>query len=271
MSEFHDPELRQQLGRLSGPYPDDNAAFAAWQRRVGQAHRRRAMAWTTGAAMSLVFGVVGAAALQGQVKHSTAPQKSLETSSIVSTTIADTRAKPVTTDSTTPPVMPAIVAPTQITTPTSEATSETAVVAPDATDTSGTTPPATTHKGQGGTSGSQGTPTAPTQAPPPTTDGHDSQSVTQKVTSIGGTITIRQDRDQLTVIDISPAAGFQGHQSGSPGHGVAVTFTSATHRSDISVFVYHGKLVPKVTEKTVTHEGSVPTTDHSGGSGDNGA
>ena len=46
MSEFHDPDLRQQLGRLSGPYPDDNAAFAAWQRRVGQARRRRAMAWT---------------------------------------------------------------------------------------------------------------------------------------------------------------------------------------------------------------------------------
>ena len=48
MSEFHDPELRQELGRLSGPYPDDNEAFAAWQRRVGQARRRRAVAWTTG-------------------------------------------------------------------------------------------------------------------------------------------------------------------------------------------------------------------------------
>ena len=56
MSEFHDPDLRQQLGRLSGPYPDDNAAFAAWQRRVGQARRRRAMAWTTGAALSLIVG-----------------------------------------------------------------------------------------------------------------------------------------------------------------------------------------------------------------------
>ncbi len=270
MSEFHDPELRQQLGRLSGPYPDDNAAFAAWQRRVGQVRRRRAMAWTTGVAMSLVFGVVGAAALQGQVKHSTAPQKSLETSSSVSTTVADTRAKPVTTDSTVPSATPAVIAPAQITTPTSDATAETVVVAPDAPDTSGTTPPVSSHKGQGGSSGSQGTPTAPTQATPTTTDGHDSHSVTQKVTSIGGTITIRQDRDQLTVIDISPAAGFQGHQSGFPGHGVGVTFTSATHRSDISVFVYHGKLIPKVTEKTDTHEESVPTTDHSG-SGDNGA
>ena len=43
MSDFHDPDLRQELGRLSGPYPDDNAAFAAWQRRVGQVRRRRAV------------------------------------------------------------------------------------------------------------------------------------------------------------------------------------------------------------------------------------
>jgi hypothetical protein len=269
MSEFHDPELRQQLGRLSGPYPDDNAAFAAWQRRVGQVRRRRAMAWTTGAAMSLVLGVVGAAALQGQVKHSSVPQKSLETSSSVSTSVADTRAEPVTTVSTTPSVTvtaPIALLPVQDTT----AAPETAVIAPDVPDANPTSPPATTHKGQGGSSGSQGTPTAPTQATPPTTDGHDSHSATQKVTSIGGTITVRQDRDQLTVIDISPATGFQGHQGSFPGPGVAVTFTSATHRSDISVFVYHGKLIPKVIEKTETHEESVPTTDHSS-SGDNGA
>jgi len=267
MSEFHDPELRQQLGRLSGPFPDDNAAFAAWQRRVGQARRRRAMAWTTGAAMALVLGVVGAAALQGQVKHSTVPQKSLETSSSVSTSVADTRAKPVTTDSSAPLVPPAIIALNPDTTPTSEATVETAVITPDATEAGATPPPATTRKGQGGSSGSHGTPTAPTQAGPTTTDGHDSHSVTQKVASIGGTITVRQDKDELTIIDVSPAAGFQVHQSGFSGHGVEVTFTSATHRSDISVFVYHGRIIPKVTEKTETHEESVPTTDHAGDNG----
>ena len=70
MSEFHDPDLRQQLGRLSGPYPDDNAAFAAWQRRVGQARRRRAMAWTTAAALSLIVGTVAVAALQSPTQHS---------------------------------------------------------------------------------------------------------------------------------------------------------------------------------------------------------
>ena len=267
MSEFHDPELRQQLGRLSGPYPDDNAAFVAWQRRVGQVRRRRAMAWTTGAAMSLVLGVVGAAAMQGQVKHSTVPQKSLEPSSSVSSSVDDTRAKSVTTESAAPTLAPVVIAPTQDTTVTSAASTETEVATPDPSVGEATTPPATTHKSQGGTSGSQGTPTAPTQATPPTTDGHDSHSVTQKVSSIGGTITVRQDKGDLTVIDISPATGFQGHQSGFPGHGVGVTFTSATHRSDISVFVYHGKIIPKVTEKNDTHEESVPTTDH-GGNGD---
>jgi hypothetical protein len=225
------------------------------------------MAWTTGAAMSLVLGVVGAAALQGQVKHSTVPQKSLESSSTVSSTVADTRAKPATTVSTAAPVTPMVIAPTQITTPVSEASTETEVATPDPSVDAATAPPATTHKNQGGSSVPQVTPATPTQATPPITDNPDSHSVTQKVDSIGGTITVRQDRDRLTVIDISPADGFQGNQSGFPGHGVAVTFTSATHRSDISVFVYHGKIIPKVTEKTETHGESVPTTDH-GTSGD---
>ena len=78
---------------------------------------------------------------------------------------------------------------------------------------------------------------------------------------------LRQDNDRLTVIDISPATGFQGHPSGYPDHGVGITFTSATHRSDISVFVYHGKIVLKVIEKNDTHGESVPTTDQ-GATGD---
>ena len=90
MSEFHDPDLRHELGRLSGPYPDDNAAFAAWERRVGQARRRRAMAWTTGAALSLIVGTVAVAALQSPTQHSVVPQKSSETSAELSVSVATT-------------------------------------------------------------------------------------------------------------------------------------------------------------------------------------
>ncbi len=267
MSEFHDPELRQQLGRLSGPYPDDNAAFAAWQRRVGQVRRRRAMAWTTGAAMSLVLGVVGVAALQGRQAHSNVSQKSVESTSSVSTSVDDSHAKPVTTVSTAPPATLAI-APTQMTTPISEGTVETAVVAPDATDPAATTPETSTHKARGGTSGTTAKTTTPTQPSPPTTDSHNSHGATQKIDSTGGSITVQQDKDQLTVIDVTPASGFQAHQSGHYGHGVFVTFTSGSHESDISVSVYHGKLIPKVTEHTHMHGDSVPTTDPSGGGGD---
>src|SRR6185295_13284167 len=82
MSEFHDPDLRQELGRLSGPYPDDNVAFEAWQRRVGQVRRRRVMAWTTAAALSLVVGTVGVAALQSPGRHSLVPSKAGESTEV---------------------------------------------------------------------------------------------------------------------------------------------------------------------------------------------
>ena len=122
MSEFHDPDLRDELGRLSGPYPDDNVAFAAWQRRVGQARRRRSVAWITGAAMALIVATVGVAALQKPTRHSLVPGKSAETSplftstpttekresstteSIAAVTSAPTTLAPVTTTSTAPEV-----------------------------------------------------------------------------------------------------------------------------------------------------------------------
>src|SRR5258706_8459025 len=101
MSEFHDPELRQKLGRLSGSYPDDNAAFAAWQRRVGQVRRRRAVAWTSAAALSLIVAVIAAAAIQGPGRHSLVPGKDAAESSVKApTTVATTHAKSLTTEST---------------------------------------------------------------------------------------------------------------------------------------------------------------------------
>ncbi|MGZ4738866.1 MAG: hypothetical protein ACXVLM_06495 [Ilumatobacteraceae bacterium] len=274
MSEFHDPELRQQLGRLSGPYPDDNAAFAVWQRRVGQVRRRRAMAWTTGAAMSLIVGVVGVAALQGRQTHSNVSQKSVESTSSVSTSVDDSRDKSVTTVSTAPPTTSVSIALMPDTTPTADGTVETAVIAPIATDPTATTPETSTHEGQGAPSTTTAkkakttTTTQSTQPSAPTTDGNDSHNATQKIDSVGGSITVRQDKDQLTVIDVTPSSGFQAHQSGHYGNEVFVTFTSSSHESDISVFVYHGKIIPKVSEQTHVHGQSVPTTEPSGGGGD---
>ncbi|MGZ4771906.1 MAG: hypothetical protein ACXV3B_04415, partial [Ilumatobacteraceae bacterium] len=70
------------------------------------------------------------------------------------------------------------------------------------------------------------------------------------------------------VIDVTPAGGFEAHQSGHYSHGLLVTFTSASHESDITVIVYHGKIIPKVSEQAHTHGESVPTTEPSSGSGD---
>ena len=96
MSEFHDPELRQELGRLSGPYPDENAAFIAWQRRVGQVRRRRAVAMTTGAAMSLIVAVIAVAALQGAPRGAVVPaqQNASETTVRVVTSMCRTCSSP---------------------------------------------------------------------------------------------------------------------------------------------------------------------------------
>ena len=93
MSEFHDPDLRQELGRLSGPYPDDNAAFAAWQRRVGQVRRRRIVAWTATAALALVVGTVAVAAVQSPRRHTVVPGKSADSSVDVTLKITSTAAE----------------------------------------------------------------------------------------------------------------------------------------------------------------------------------
>ena len=44
MSEFEDRELAERLGRASGAFPDENAAYATVWRGVRRAKRRRALA-----------------------------------------------------------------------------------------------------------------------------------------------------------------------------------------------------------------------------------
>ncbi|MEY2401715.1 MAG: hypothetical protein QOJ08_1826, partial [Ilumatobacteraceae bacterium] len=192
MSEFHDPELRQQLGRLSGPYPDDNAAFAAWQRRVVQARRRRAVAWVTGAAMSLIVATVAVAALQSPTRHSLVPSESTESSAEPTVSVAEAD-EPSTVETT----MPETSAPTTDapeTTPSSEVAMEASPPADDGAIAGGAQPSGSSNKGQG-------TPAAP---PAPAVDAN-----TQTFTSVGGTVTVRLDGDRLTVVATNASAGFR--------------------------------------------------------------
>lgn len=247
MSEFHDPELRQQLGRLSGPYPDDNEALAAWQRRVGQARRRRAVAWTTGAALSLVMATVGAAALQSPARHSVVPQKSSESSDDVNSSIATTEADEPSTVET----LPDTSAPTSAV----DTTPSTEIVDTSAPEAEGNEGPGS----QGGTK-NHGTPTTPSAG-----------AQTQTFHSVGGSITVTIAGDELVITAVNPAAGFKQHESDTSGRKVGVTFSSSTHRSEITVRLSNGAMKQDINESDA-HEESVPNDtaegDSSEGHGD---
>ena len=247
MSEFHDPDLRQELGRLSGPYPDDNVAFAAWQRRLGQVRRRRVVAWTSAAALSLVVSTVGVAALQSPGRHSLVPSKAGDTSTEVTVSIATTEHVATTAESTEPEA-------SEVTTLAPDTTASTEAVEPSVPETEA---PASGEQPAGGSS------KGPSAQPP-----LGSQSATRTFSSIGGSITVRHDGDQLTIVSTGPAAGFHGEQDEHSGSRVEVTFKSDNHQSQITVKLENGVMKPTVSEKSDgksdNHDTTVPG-DSSGG------
>jgi hypothetical protein len=251
MSEFHDPELRQQLGRLSGPYPDDNAAFAAWQRRVVQARRRRAVAWTTGAAMSLVVATVAVAAVQTPTRHSLVPSKSTETSA--QPTVLVTEADETSTVKTTMPET------TQSTTEAPETSSTEVAVETSMPDdggaiAGGAPPNGTSNKSHGST---------------PTTAAPTVPANVQTFSSVGGSITVRLDGDRLTLLGTSPAAGFHVNDDSESGRRINITFKSADHQSHITVKLSEGVMNANVSEESDEHhrdtipEETTEPADHS--------
>ena len=255
MSEFDDPDLRQQLGRLSGPYPDDNAAFAAWQRRVGQARRRRAMAWTSGAALSLIFGMVAVAALQSPTRHTVVPGKSSETSAEFTVSVAST--EPETTDpSTTESTAPDTSAPTTLapdTTPTI-AVVDTSAPAVEGDAGSGS-------QSGAGANGNGGSPTSAAPVTPP--------SATQSFDTPGGSITVHNDGDDLNLVATNAAPGYRARVEDSSGSKVRVTFRSGDHEFEITVREDDGVMQSDVVDKSDGDRDTVPDETSGGGSGSN--
>ena len=254
MSEFHDPELRQQLGRLSGPYPDDNVAFAAWQRRVGQARRRRAMAWTAGAAMSLIIGTVAVAAVQSPGRNTLVPGKSSETSAELTVSVPTTEADDSSSIESTEPEITAPTVSAIVTTPSSEVEAESSVPETEGTGAVGDQPGSATTKGHSGS--------GPSIAP------SGSQSTTQTFSAVGGSITVHLEGDRLTITAITPKGGFQANEDKHSGSRVDVTFKSNDHESQISVKLSNGVMTPQVSEKDNTHQDSSP--DNTSGDGHGG-
>jgi cytoskeletal protein RodZ len=246
VSEFHDPDLRQELGRLSGPYPDDNAAFAAWQRRVGHARRRRIVAWATGAALSLVVATVGAAALQSPGRHTLVPGESAEVSDDLDSTVATTEAEDSESTSVTAPEtsMPTTLAP--------ETTTGIVETSMPEVETEATA-----------AAGDQPDNTVKSQPVNPATGA----SATKTISSTGGSITVQRDGDKLTVIAATPAAGFHMGEIPNSDDSLEVTFKSSDHRSEITAKLVDGVIRASVSEDTTTdgHDSTLPDGGGDGG------
>jgi hypothetical protein len=240
MSEFHDPDLENMLGRASGAYPDANAAYAAVSGRVRQVRRRRAMAASTVACAVVVVAAVLAA--QGPRHGGLQPGGSSNPGPDVTTT----RSVPGTSDVTNPSE------------PTTPGTIETATGVPTTVASSGTPggptgsvgsqPPSTAT---GGSSGHGGTGSGSSPGGPPSTGATTSTAPpsTTKYGSIGGSITVRSAGGTLTVISIDPAAGFtQDSGATLTGDRVEVQFTNGTHTSRIRVELAGGVPQPRIDE-----------------------
>jgi hypothetical protein len=259
MSDFHDPELRQQLGRLSGPYPGENEAFATWQRRVGQARRRRAMMFTTGAAMTAIIAAVAVAALQGPHGHSLKSGDRTESTLVTTTTHVTTTEKPDTTATT---VAETEASDDGLGDDAAPAISDPAVdnrpPATEAPTSASQIPATTTHKSSSGTSSSQPQTTGTTQPKSP--------SPRKTETSVGGTVTVKLDGNRLEIVDIEAAEGFDAHKNDHYRSRIDVTFTSHNHTSYITFTTSDGKIYSSTHESDTT----VPGDNFGGGWGGGG-
>ena len=207
MNEFDDRELGDALRRRAGAPTDGfgiEAAHSAVVARAGRVRRRRA-------------AVAGGAAMAGLVALAVfviGPG-----SDSVVTTPADQTDVPVpSVDSSVDMTTPASIAPdetepdqdvtvTTTSTPTSLAPTTTAVaeIPPPATA-STTTAPSTTAPAA--TTTVVAPPTSPPPTAPTTTVAPAPDPITQTYSSAGGSITVRWDGTALTLLDVTPAAGF---------------------------------------------------------------
>jgi hypothetical protein len=95
-------------------------------------------------------------------------------------------------------------------------------------------------------------------------------SSTKVINSVGGSITVQQNGNQLTVIAATPAAGFETSDIPHPGESLEVRFKSSDHESRITVRLIDGVIRSSVSEDTEGHDTTVPDGSSGGQSGDGG-
>ncbi|MGB8857781.1 MAG: hypothetical protein WCC60_00925 [Ilumatobacteraceae bacterium] len=278
MSEFHDPELENLLGRSGGPFPDVNVAYQSVQGRVRRARRRRAVVMSSAACSLLV--AAGALAV-GRSGGSSSVQPGDRGSDL--TDPADTRLQPGDTIDAATSTAPSTTPATTIGPSTSTSAAPTTTSTIMATTTLTVAPPSSAPAGNGGNGGNGngngngnggsgkgggGTtatvqtspPVVPTTTPAPSTIAPGTTpptiaaptttaaAVTQTFGGIGGSITVRMEGGTLTLVSYQPADGFTAevrHQSGSH---VEVRFESAMHRTTARVDRDGGAMVDRFDE-----------------------
>jgi hypothetical protein len=255
MSEFHDRDLENLLGRAGGSFPDVNTAYVEVQGRVRQAKRRRALV-VSSAACSLLLAVgllaVNRSGGSGTVQPNDGgselgPDGSRlqpdDTISITTeSTIGTTEATVATTieDSTT-------VTDPVVTTGATVATVPGNSQSPGNTgsnNSSHSTSPGTVPK----TNPSAPSTSSPHDTDPVTTPTTAAAQTTQTFSGIGGSITVHLENGHLTLVSWQPAAGFNTEVKKNSGGHIEVRFESDHHRTDARVDLHEGTIVPDFSE-----------------------
>ncbi|CAN0350088.1 unnamed protein product, partial [Phaeothamnion confervicola] len=237
MNDFDDPRLRQQLGRLSGAFPDENVALVAVRGKARRARRRRAAILSGGTAVgALVLGVAAFAA-----QPESAPV--LRPSSTSATGTTDLVGLTPTSAPTTTTIAPTTTTVDESTTiPPTTTTEVTVTVAPTAPAVPEQPVGSGTGTGSGSGSGEHGStpttvPTTSVPVGPRTFSGQ------------GGSITVRRQGDRVVVLSADPAGGFDAVIVDGGGRRVEVRFTSGDgHVTRIRVSLEDARLVPDVRE-----------------------
>ncbi len=257
-----DYELRSILSRTAGGAPDDDAAFAAVQRRVRVAKHRRVMAATGTAAIVLLFGT---ALIVRPDRHVVNVTPGTEAPSTQPGTSGGSGAT-----TTTQPTPTELSGTTIVTTATTQPTT-----VPGAQQ--DPTVPAPQGGGNQGGGGSSATNPPPTQGrplpPPPATP---APSLTRSGSSQGGTITVRLQNGTLTLVGTNAAAGFSTEIERS-GSSIKVKFESDAHESRITATTDGSRIIFSVREQSKDggsgggsgggDNGGPGVTDQSGGDG----
>ena len=226
MSEFHDPDFENLLGRSGGPMPDVNIAYERVQGRVRQVKRRRAVV-ASSAACVVLFGAAVFAGARTDGPNGVAPAGP---GSDVSNSTDDTRGSSLAPDST--------ITSTTLVTDSSVPTQSTVVGGGSVTPTTqpGSSQPGSSQPGNttpGNTTPGNTTPGA-TNPPAP---------VDRTFSSGGCSITVRLQNGSLSLLSSNPAGGYQAEVKKNGGTRVEVRFDNGNDTIDIRVDLVNGQMV----------------------------